>query len=107
MLDFHFVISDWVFCVIVQMLNCTVKQVDLIMFSRFKEGLATLNVGIALEQHPSLFRSFMCCTKTNLTADAVEDIFQVELSALGSTKRQDETRVLGYWRDYLLYVEGV
>ncbi|KAI4891458.1 hypothetical protein NFI96_024367 [Prochilodus magdalenae] len=74
---------------------------------RFKEGLATLNVGNALEQHPSLFRSVMCCTKTNLTADAVEDIFQVELSALGSTKRQDETRVLGYWRDYLLYVEDL
>ncbi|XP_053272707.1 G2/M phase-specific E3 ubiquitin-protein ligase-like [Pleuronectes platessa] len=74
---------------------------------RFKEGLATLDFINALEQHPSLFFSFMCYTETKLTADVLENIFQVEFSPPGSTRCQEETRVLGYWRDYLLYVEGI
>ncbi|XP_053284289.1 G2/M phase-specific E3 ubiquitin-protein ligase-like [Pleuronectes platessa] len=74
---------------------------------RFKEGLATLDFVNALEQHPSLFFSFMCYTETKLTADAVDNIFQVEFSPPGSTRCQEEARVLGYWRDYLLYVEGI
>ncbi|CAB1459441.1 unnamed protein product, partial [Pleuronectes platessa] len=72
---------------------------------RFKEGLAMLDFVNALEQHPSLFFSFMCYTETKLTADAVDNIFQVEFSPPGSTRCQEEARVLGYWRDYLLYVE--
>ncbi|RXN12008.1 G2 M phase-specific E3 ubiquitin- ligase-like protein [Labeo rohita] len=72
---------------------------------RFKEGFATLDFVNALEQHPSLFFSFMCYTETKLTADAVENIFHVQFSQPGSTNRQEEARVLSYWRDYLLYLE--
>ncbi|KAG9263169.1 G2/M phase-specific E3 ubiquitin-protein ligase-like isoform X1, partial [Astyanax mexicanus] len=72
---------------------------------RFKEGLATLDVANALEQHPSLLQPFMCYTEARLTADTVEDIFHVKLSPPGSTKRHEETRLLAYWRDYLLHVE--
>ncbi len=46
-------------------------------FCRFKEGLAMFDFVNALEQHPSLFFLFMCYTETKLTADAVENIFQV------------------------------
>ncbi|RXN35813.1 G2 M phase-specific E3 ubiquitin- ligase-like protein [Labeo rohita] len=74
---------------------------------RFKEGFATLDFVNALEQHPSLFFSFMCYTETKLTADAVENIFHVQFSQPGSTNRQEEARVLSYWRDYLLYLEGL
>ncbi|KAL1249409.1 hypothetical protein QQF64_020414 [Cirrhinus molitorella] len=73
---------------------------------RFKEGLETLDFANALEQHPSLFFSFMCYTETKLTADAVEYIFHVQFSQPGSTNRQEEARVLNYWRDYLLYLEA-
>ncbi|KAL3977584.1 serine/threonine-protein phosphatase 2A regulatory subunit B' [Sarotherodon galilaeus] len=52
----------------------------------FREGLATLDFLNALEQHPSLFFSFMCYTET-------------------SSRRQEKTRVLSYWQDYLLSVE--
>ncbi|XP_056094039.1 G2/M phase-specific E3 ubiquitin-protein ligase-like [Rhinichthys klamathensis goyatoka] len=76
-----------------------------VSIQRFKEGLATLDFVNALEQHPSLFFSFMCYTETKLTADAVENIFQVQFSQPGSTNRQEEARVLSYWRDYLLYLE--
>ncbi|XP_057184324.1 G2/M phase-specific E3 ubiquitin-protein ligase-like isoform X1 [Triplophysa rosa] len=72
---------------------------------RFRDGLATLDFFNALEQHPSLFFSFMCYTETKLTADAVEKIFHVQLSQPGSNDRNEEARVLSYWRDYLLYVE--
>ncbi|XP_016098284.1 G2/M phase-specific E3 ubiquitin-protein ligase-like [Sinocyclocheilus grahami] len=76
-----------------------------VSIQRFKEGLATLDFVNALEQHPSLFFSFMCYTENKLTADAVENIFQVQFSQPGSTNRQEEARVLSYWRDYLLYLE--
>ncbi|XP_030592032.1 G2/M phase-specific E3 ubiquitin-protein ligase-like isoform X2 [Archocentrus centrarchus] len=72
---------------------------------RFREGLATLDFVNALEQHPSLFSLFMCYTETRLTADAVEDIFHMQFSPPDSTRCQEETRVLSYWQDYLLYVE--
>ncbi|KAI2647765.1 G2/M phase-specific E3 ubiquitin-protein ligase [Labeo rohita] len=75
-----------------------------VSIQRFKEGLATLDFVNALEQHPSLF-SFMYYTETKLTADAVENIFHVQFSQPGSTNRQEEARVLSYWRDYLLYLE--
>lgn len=76
------------------------------MFCRFKEGLATLDFLNALEQHPALFMPFMCYSENKLRADAVESLFHVQLSPPGSTMRQEETRALNYWRDYLLYVEG-
>ncbi|XP_016387901.1 G2/M phase-specific E3 ubiquitin-protein ligase-like [Sinocyclocheilus rhinocerous] len=76
-----------------------------VSIQRFKEGLAMLDFVNTLEQHPSLFFSFMCYTETKLTADAVENIFQVQFSQPGSTNRQEEATVLSYWRDYLLYLE--
>ncbi|KAL7398877.1 hypothetical protein ABVT39_016430 [Epinephelus coioides] len=72
---------------------------------RFKEGLVTLDFLNALEQRPALFVSFMCYSENKLTADALESLFHVQLSPPGSTIRQEETRALNYWRDYLLYVE--
>uniref|UniRef100_A0A3B3QAN8 HECT domain-containing protein n=1 Tax=Paramormyrops kingsleyae TaxID=1676925 RepID=A0A3B3QAN8_9TELE len=58
-----------------------------VSIQRFKEGLATLDFVNALEQHPSLFFSFMCYTETKLTADAVENIFHVQFSQPGSTNQ--------------------
>ncbi|XP_026016631.1 G2/M phase-specific E3 ubiquitin-protein ligase-like [Astatotilapia calliptera] len=71
----------------------------------FRKGLATLDFLNALEQHPSLFFSFMCYTETRLTADLLENIFHVQFGPPGSSRRQEETRVLSYWQDYLLSVE--
>ncbi|XP_039458268.1 G2/M phase-specific E3 ubiquitin-protein ligase-like [Oreochromis aureus] len=71
----------------------------------FREGLATLDFLNALEQHPSLFFSFMCYTETRLTADLLENIFHVQFGPPGSSRRQEETRVISYWQDYLLSVE--
>uniref|UniRef100_A0A3Q1EK95 HECT domain-containing protein n=1 Tax=Acanthochromis polyacanthus TaxID=80966 RepID=A0A3Q1EK95_9TELE len=74
---------------------------------RFKDGLSTQGVIYALEQHASVFRPFMCSSVKKLTSATLEDIFEVQLSEKGSTRRQEETRALGFWRDYLLETEGL
>nr|XP_021332031.1 G2/M phase-specific E3 ubiquitin-protein ligase-like [Danio rerio] len=44
----------------------------------------------------------MCYSVDRLTSVSLEDVFKPQLSEPGSTRRQKETRILGYWRDYLL-----
>ncbi|KAL4008615.1 hypothetical protein ACER0C_002467 [Sarotherodon galilaeus] len=56
----------------------------------FREGLATLDFLNTLEL---------------VAADHVENIFHVQFGPPGSSRRQEETRVLSYWQDYLLSVE--
>lgn len=72
---------------------------------RFKDGLSALNVIHALEQHASIFKAFMCSSVEQLTSTTLENLFEVELSEQGTTRRQEETRVLAFWRDYLLDTE--
>ncbi|XP_059183628.1 G2/M phase-specific E3 ubiquitin-protein ligase-like isoform X2 [Centropristis striata] len=72
---------------------------------RFKDGLSTLNVSHALEQHASTFKAFMCSSVEQLTSTTLDNLFEVQLSEQGSTRRQEETRVLAFWRDYLLDTE--
>ncbi|KAM3623428.1 uncharacterized protein V6R79_011030 [Siganus canaliculatus] len=72
---------------------------------RFKDGLSALNVTHALEQHASIFKAFMCTSVEPLTATTLEDLFKVQLSEQGTTRRQEETRALTFWRDYLLDTE--
>ncbi|XP_048036096.1 G2/M phase-specific E3 ubiquitin-protein ligase-like isoform X2 [Megalobrama amblycephala] len=69
---------------------------------RFRDGLSTLDVIHALEQHPSVFRPYMCYSVEKLKPESLEAVFKAQLSEDGSTRRQEETRILGYWRDYLL-----
>ncbi|XP_056624921.1 G2/M phase-specific E3 ubiquitin-protein ligase-like isoform X3 [Triplophysa dalaica] len=69
---------------------------------RFRDGLSTLDVINALEQHPIVFTPYMCCGVEKLTPESLEAIFKAQLSEVGSTRRQEETRIIGYWRDYLL-----
>ncbi|XP_066516189.1 uncharacterized protein [Hoplias malabaricus] len=72
---------------------------------RFRDGLSTLGVIHALEEHTSTFRPIMCYSEIRLSSASLEAIFEVQLSAEGSSQRQEENRVLGYWRDYLLSTE--
>ncbi|XP_056091518.1 G2/M phase-specific E3 ubiquitin-protein ligase-like [Rhinichthys klamathensis goyatoka] len=63
---------------------------------RFSDGLSTLDVIHALEQHPSVFRPYMCYSVEKLTPESLEAVFKAQLSEVGSTRRQEETRILGY-----------
>ncbi|KAF3844355.1 hypothetical protein F7725_007518 [Dissostichus mawsoni] len=73
---------------------------------RFKDGLEALDVIHALEQHATVFRAFMCSCVVELTSATLEEVFEVQHSSeKGSSRRHEETRVLGLWRDYLLETE--
>ncbi|XP_054622472.1 G2/M phase-specific E3 ubiquitin-protein ligase-like [Dunckerocampus dactyliophorus] len=74
-------------------------------FERFKEGLKTLGVLDAIRMHPDSFRPLMCHEPSPLTADLMDHLFHIRLSAVGSNKRRAEERVVPFWRDYLQDVE--
>lgn len=57
--------------------------------------------------HPESFRSLMCYNPEPLTADQVDDLFQIRWSEQGSNQRRAEESVVAFWRDYLQDVEGV
>ncbi|XP_073672232.1 uncharacterized protein [Paramisgurnus dabryanus] len=75
-------------------------------FERFRDGLKTLGVLEKLQQHPEAFRSIFCHQTNQLTADILDDLFEIQWSESGSNKRTDENRVIAFWRDYLQDVEG-
>lgn len=76
-------------------------------FTRFKDGLATLQFLTALQQHPRVLSPFLCHTEKKLTATDLENLFKPELSPAGSNQRQYESKTLSFWSDYLLDCEGV
>ncbi|XP_059201469.1 uncharacterized protein LOC131981267 isoform X1 [Centropristis striata] len=70
-------------------------------FQRFREGLKTLGVLEKIQKHPDSFRPLFCFEPSTLTADQVDDLFNIRLSPEGSNKRVAEEVVITYWRDYL------
>ncbi|XP_039527427.1 G2/M phase-specific E3 ubiquitin-protein ligase-like [Pimephales promelas] len=77
------------------------------VIKRFKDGLATLQFLTALKQHPSVLASYLCHTDKKLTASDLESLFKAELSPVGSKQRQEESKTLCFWSDYLLDCEGL
>ena len=75
--------------------------------NRFQQGLKVLNVLDAIQQHPQVMRPLFCHQTTKLTAAALEELFQPQLSDTGSNKRANENVVLAWWLDYLQDVEGL
>ncbi|KAJ7991034.1 hypothetical protein DPEC_G00293050 [Dallia pectoralis] len=74
-------------------------------FQRFQDGMKTLGVLDAIRMQPDAFRPLFCHEPTPLTADILEQLFEIRLSAVGSNKRRAEECVVAFWRDYLLDVE--
>ncbi|TDH12794.1 hypothetical protein EPR50_G00051550 [Perca flavescens] len=77
----------------------------MIHFYRFREGMKTLGVLDAIRMHPDAFRPLFCHEPSPLTADVLEQLFEIRLSAVGRNKRRAEECVVAFWRDYLLDVE--
>ncbi|XP_062401837.1 uncharacterized protein LOC134092781 isoform X2 [Sardina pilchardus] len=76
-------------------------------FERFKEGMKTLGVLDALRMHPDNFRHLMCYEPAILSAELLENLFEVRKSGEGTNKRLLEERVVPLWNDYLLNSEEV
>ncbi|CAL8301751.1 unnamed protein product [Gadus morhua 'NCC'] len=68
---------------------------------RFLEGLKTLGVLEKIKNHPESFRPLFCYQPHPLTAEAMDDLFNIRLSPQGSNKRIAEEVVVPFWRDYL------
>lgn len=75
-------------------------------YYRFRDGLKTLGVLAKVQKHPEAFRSVLCHQPNQLTADIMDDLFEIQWSENGSNKRANENRVIAFWRDYLQDMEG-
>ena len=49
----------------------------------------------------------MVYSAEDLKAETLEALFRPQMSPTGSSNRQEEERVLGYWLDYLIAVKGI
>lgn len=68
--------------------------------------MKTLGVLDAIRMHPDAFRPLICHEPSPLTADVLEHLFEIRMSAVGSNKRRAEECVVPFRRAYLLDVEG-
>nr|XP_055049529.1 G2/M phase-specific E3 ubiquitin-protein ligase-like isoform X1 [Misgurnus anguillicaudatus] len=73
---------------------------------QLKEGLETLGVLQALKNNPCLRDLFVGGPPAPLTAKQITDLFKVCYSEKGSTRRVEEERAVGQWRDWLIDLEG-
>ncbi|KAK6493500.1 G2/M phase-specific E3 ubiquitin-protein ligase-like isoform X6 [Huso huso] len=71
-------------------------------FERFKLGLSTLDVLDAIRKFPQAFQPAFCHTETKLTSQEIDQMFSIVLESQGSNKRQTQSKVTGWWRDYLI-----
>nr|XP_055051747.1 uncharacterized protein LOC129437569 isoform X2 [Misgurnus anguillicaudatus] len=72
---------------------------------RFKEGLRTLGLLDAVVKHKEAFRPLFCSPQKALTADSLDDLFEIHYSIAGSNRRAQENATVAFWRDYLLDAE--
>ncbi|XP_058629517.1 G2/M phase-specific E3 ubiquitin-protein ligase-like [Onychostoma macrolepis] len=75
-------------------------------FQQFMEGLNTLKLAEAIQAHPVQFKGLFLENTQQLNAADLISLFQPVLSTVGSSRRQEESRVLCYWRDWLIDIEG-
>lgn len=79
-------------------------------YIRFKEGLGSLGLLQELETHPKEFETIFLEDSTSLQASDIVQLFKTRCSSMslpGSNKRRLETRSIGFWRDWLLEVQGI
>ncbi|XP_078418992.1 G2/M phase-specific E3 ubiquitin-protein ligase isoform X2 [Cetorhinus maximus] len=74
-------------------------------FERFREGLKVLGVLENIQKYPEVFAELLCYKPQKLTAETFGKLFSINFSPDGSNRRIAESRVIGFWRDYLADVE--
>ncbi|CAH0547674.1 unnamed protein product [Brassicogethes aeneus] len=74
---------------------------------QLKNGLETGNVLNLMKKYPEVFKKVMCGDKIELTADFMQNLFSVEFSEIGSSKRLIENRIISFWRDFILDCSGM
>lgn len=87
-------------------LNMAFAFLTYISFCRFRSGLAESGVLRMMETYPDLMKTLFLQSKIVLIASDLIDLFIPQFYPRGHIKFNRETAVLGYWRDWLLDVEG-
>ena len=77
------------------------------MFSRLKNGLATLGVFDAMKKYPEEMKTLFVSANLPVTAESVEHEFQPVYSEPGSNRHRVELTVVSWWADFLLELEGL
>ncbi|XP_039620434.1 G2/M phase-specific E3 ubiquitin-protein ligase-like [Polypterus senegalus] len=77
------------------------------VFERFKQGLCTLGVLDAIHKFPKAFYPALCYTEKTLTWQEMDKMFTITLEYQGGNKRQLQTKIIGWWRDHLIDVQGL
>lgn len=77
-----------------------------IVLYRLAEGLNTLGLLDLMKIHPSIFKEVFSTSERPLKATDLISLFQATLSPPGSNRWRLEKRVEGYWRDFLVDIEG-
>ncbi|XP_053329662.1 G2/M phase-specific E3 ubiquitin-protein ligase-like [Spea bombifrons] len=74
-------------------------------FESLLKGLETLGILQQIKLHPNLFLPLFCHKPLPLTADVIDNLFQIRFSQKGSNAFLVEQRIVSYWRDFLQDVE--
>lgn len=75
--------------------------------NRFQEGLEMGGIFHLMVSNPDQWKHlFLHSSSENLTAARLIALFVPKLSPVGSNRRQRESKVLTFWRDWLIEVEG-
>ncbi|XP_073318230.1 G2/M phase-specific E3 ubiquitin-protein ligase-like [Pagrus major] len=77
-----------------------------IAIQRFKDGLASLEFLASAQKHPGVLAPLLCYSAKALTAAEIEHLFSPGFSTKGSNRWQKETKVIGFWADFLLECEA-
>ncbi|XP_058604146.1 G2/M phase-specific E3 ubiquitin-protein ligase-like isoform X2 [Onychostoma macrolepis] len=72
---------------------------------QFKEGLECLGLLPLMQKHPELFKEVFMYEEKPLLAEDISALFKPELSTVGSNRRVVESRMICFWRDWLIEVE--
>lgn len=77
-------------------------------FGRLTDGLQSGGILDAVRSNPCQWRSVFVGGEHDekVTARRMTELFKVNLSPEGSNRRRAEMRVIAYWRDWLIEVEG-
>lgn len=82
------------------------KHLIILVLYRLSEGLNTLGLLDLMKIHPGIFKEVFSSSERPLKATDLISLFEATLSPPGSNRWRLEKRVEGYWRDFLLDVEG-
>lgn len=74
---------------------------------QLKRGLQTAGLSALLEQHGSVMKDLFLHQDKKVTADFIQDLFEVEYSLLGSNYRFIEEAIIMNWLSYLKDLEGL